>query len=47
VKEIRFDLKPVAEGLKGQHVSVAVDTKLRRADKLFKVVDAKELKHRR
>ena len=47
VKEIRFDLKPVAEGLKGQRVSVAIDTKLRRADKLFKMVDAKEVKSRR
>jgi len=47
VKEIRFDLKPVAEGLKGQRVSVAVDNKLRRSDKLFKVVDAKEVKSRR
>ena len=47
VEEIRFDLKPVEEGLKGQRISVAVDTKLRRADKLFKMVDAKEVKYRR
>ncbi len=47
VKEIRFDLQPVEEGLKGQRVSVVVDTKLRRADKLFKVVDAKEVKDRK
>lgn len=47
VKEIRFDLQPVEEGLKGQRISVAVDTKLRRADKLFKVIDAKEIKDRR
>ena len=47
VKEIRFDMEPVNEGLKGQHISVAVDTKLRRSDKLFKVVDAKEVKQRR
>jgi putative protease len=47
VKEIRFDLKPVQEGLKGQRISVPVDTKLRRSDKLFKVVDAKEVKQRR
>ena len=46
VQEIRFDLQPVKEGLKGQHISVAVDTKLRRADKLFKVIDAKEVKDR-
>ena len=47
VKEIRFDLEPVEEGLKGQHISVPVDIKLRRSDKLFKVVDAKEVKERR
>jgi len=47
VKEIRVDLNPVEEGLKGQRVSVPVETKLRRSDKLFKVVDAKEVKERR
>lgn len=47
VEEIRFDLKPVDEGLKGQRISVPVDTILRRADKLFKLVDAKEVKQRR
>lgn len=47
VKEIRFDLNAVEEGVKGQRISVPVDTILRRADKLFKVVDAKEVKDRR
>lgn len=47
VKEIRFDLKPVDEGLKGQVISIPVDTKLRRSDKLFKVVDAREVKERK
>jgi putative protease len=47
VKEIRFDLKPVAEGLKGQYISVQVNTLLRRADKLFKVIDASEVKERK
>ncbi len=47
VKEIRYDLKPVEEGFKGQRISVAIDTKLRRADKLFKVIEAKEVKARR
>lgn len=47
VEEIRFDLKPVEEGLKGQRISVPVETKLRRSDKLFKLVDAKEVKQRR
>ena len=47
VKEIRFDLKPVAKGLKGQRVSVPVDVALRRSDKIFRVVDAKLVKGRR
>ena len=47
VKEIRFDMEPVEEGIKGQHISVPVDIKLRRSDKLFKIVDAKEVKERR
>ena len=47
VKEIRFDLKPVDEGVKGQRISVPVDTVLRRADKLYKMVDASEVKERR
>lgn len=47
VKEIRFDLEPVEEGLKGQRISVPVETKIRRSDKVFKVVDAKEVKQRR
>jgi len=46
VKEIRFDLNPVEEGLKGQRISVPIDTVIRRADKLFKVVDASEVKER-
>lgn len=47
VKEIRFDMESVEEGLKGQRISVPVETKLRRSDKLFKVVDAKEVRERR
>lgn len=46
VDEIRFDLEAVEEGLKGQKISVAVPVKLRRADKLFKVVDSKLVKDR-
>ncbi len=46
VQEIRFDLKPVEEGLKGQRISVPVETITRRADKLFKVVNADEVKER-
>ncbi|MCG6188780.1 peptidase U32 family protein [Maribellus maritimus] len=47
VKEIRYNLLSVEEGMKGQRISVFVDTKLRRSDKLFKVVEAKEVKVRR
>ncbi len=44
VKEIRVELQAVEEGLKGQQISVPVETKLRRADKLFKLIDAKHVK---
>ncbi len=47
VDEIRFELESVAEGLKGQHISVPVPEKIRRSDKLFKLVDAKEIKQNR
>ncbi|RIJ49448.1 U32 family peptidase [Maribellus luteus] len=47
ISEIRFELESVQEGLKGQRISVPVETVLRRADKLFKVVDAKEVRERR
>ncbi len=47
VHEMRFDMGPVEEGLKGQLISLPIDTKLRRSDKLFKVVDAKEVKQRK
>ncbi|QGY44553.1 U32 family peptidase [Maribellus comscasis] len=47
VKEIRYNLLSVEEGMKGQRISVFVDSKLRRSDKLFKVVEAKEVKVRR
>jgi len=47
VTEIRTDLEPVEEGKKGEKVSVKIDTKLRRMDKLYKMIDAKEVKERR
>jgi U32 family peptidase len=47
VKEIRFDMEPVAEGMKGQFISVPIETKLRRSDKLFKMVHTDEVKKRR
>ncbi len=47
VKEIRVDLKPVEEAKKGEHFSIQIDEKIRRADKLFKMIDSKEVKERR
>jgi len=44
IKEIRVDKKPVYEASKGEHFSIAIDNQIRRSDKLFKVVDAKEVK---
>lgn len=45
--EIRYELNPVEEAYKGQFISIPVDKKVRRQDKLYKVVDASEVKHRR
>lgn len=39
VEELRFDEKPVEEVVKGQIISMPVSEKVRRADKLYKVVD--------
>lgn len=47
VKEIRVDLNPVEEGKKGERISIQIDEKLRRADKLYKLIDAKEVKERK
>ena len=47
VEEIRVDLKPVGEAKKGERVSIKIEPKLRRADKLYKMIDAKEVKERR
>lgn len=47
VEEIRFELNPVDEGFKGQRISVPIDAVIRRADKLYKMVDAKDVKERR
>lgn len=47
VTEIRVDLTPVDEGKKGERISVQIDEKLRRADKLYKLIDAKEVKNRK
>ncbi|MCW0482678.1 peptidase U32 family protein [Gaoshiqia sediminis] len=47
VEEIRVDLKPVSEAKKGDLFSVRVAEKIRRSDKLYKIVPAREVKHRR
>lgn len=47
VKEIRVELEPVEEGKKGERISVPIPEKLRRSDKLYKMIDAKEVKERR
>ena len=47
VKEIRVELEPVEEGKRGERISVQIDEKLRRADKLFKLINAEEVKGRK
>ncbi|MFV0378588.1 MAG: U32 family peptidase, partial [Mangrovibacterium sp.] len=47
VDEIRVDLKPVDEARKGELFSVKLAEKIRRSDKLYKVVPATALKDRR
>ncbi len=44
VSEIRVDLKPVHETKKGDYFSVQLDEKIRRSDKLYKIVKRKEKK---
>jgi putative protease len=46
VNEIRVDLNTVEEAKKGEHFSIKIEGKVRRADKLFKLVDASEVKQR-
>jgi len=41
VKELRVELQVVETAIKGEHFSMAVPEKIRRSDKLFKLVDAK------
>jgi len=46
IKEIRVEMLPVDEGKKGERISIPVETKIRRSDKVFKVIEAKEVKDR-
>lgn len=39
IEEIRVDLKPVEKAVKGDSFSIALDTVIRRSDKLYKIVD--------
>ena len=40
--EIRYDMNPVDKAEKGWHVSLPVDAKIRKSDKLFKIIPAEE-----
>lgn len=44
VTEIQLDMKPVAEAPKGSYISIPLDTKIRKSDKLYKIVEASEVK---
>lgn len=44
VSEIQLDMKPVEEAPKGSYISIPIDTKIRKSDKLYKIVDASEVK---
>lgn len=43
VKEIRVDLKPVEKAGKGDRISIPIAEKIRRSDKLYKIVAATQL----
>jgi len=46
VEEIRVDLKPVEKAKKGDLFSVRIPDKIRRSDKLYKIVPASDIKNR-
>lgn len=46
IDEIRVDLNPVDETKKGELFSIKLPEKIRRSDKLYKIVAAKEIKER-
>ncbi|HAQ19095.1 MAG TPA: collagenase-like protease [Prolixibacteraceae bacterium] len=43
VSEIQVDQQSVEEAPKGSYISIPVDTKIRKSDKLYKIVDASEV----
>ena len=44
VKEIQLDKLSVEEAPKGSYISIPIDTKIRKSDKLYKIVDAAEIR---
>jgi putative protease len=44
VSEIQLDKQSVAEAPKGSYISIPVEVKIRKSDKLYKIVDASEVK---
>ncbi len=44
VSEIQVDKQSVPEAPKGSYISIPVDTKIRKSDKLYKIVEASEVK---
>jgi len=44
VTEIQLDMKPVTEAPKGSYISIPLDTKIRKSDKMYKIVEASEVK---
>lgn len=44
VSEIQLDKQSVTEAPKGSFISIPVDTKIRKSDKLYKIVEASEVK---
>jgi putative protease len=44
VEEVRVELQPVDEARKGSYCSVTVPAKVRRSDKVYKIVDASLVK---
>ena len=44
VEEVRVEMNPVEEALKGSYCSVSVPAKVRRSDKVYKIVDASQVK---
>jgi len=44
VQEIQIDKLSVEEAPKGSFISIPIDTKIRKSDKLYKIVEASEVK---